>query len=213
MENSTRSFALPSLEKQAERYVEIGLIDRLADFTAAHLLEETRKLQLLQPTQNALLALSPILCPPSLMATFMVVPGEETPAGVIAEDMKDVDLFTAGPGITIPRQVAYVVEDPLMHHDRISSTPKVAGRTVLTVSEGIAWQIQTQGALIDKYGFIALGSRIFTENAEVDPRVPTLSLVTRNDLGGAQVPELGWGKWTDHQKHFGFGTTAKRSAE
>lgn len=213
MEQSTYALGLPTLEQQAKRYIQIGLIDRLGDFTAPLLLDQTRRLQMLRPTGNVLLALSPALCPASVMAAFMNAPGQAALSGIVADSMRDIDLFSAGPGIEIPSRTCYALEDPLLHTDRISSVPTVPGRTVLTINEAIALSIQTEGKLLEKNAFIALGSRIFMENGDIDQRVPTLGLVDNEQIEGGRVPELGWGKWVDHQKVFTFASTAKRSAE
>lgn len=173
--------ALPSLARQAERLVTLGVAD-LAGLTPDDLRVLAHDADASTPgtaagadpaspdvtrshltTSHRLLVVPPALVPVSVLAPLMRR-GER--AGFVVEDMTDVDAFAPIPGVDVP-DAPYVLDGPDRGDDLAGWSPDEAGvelarrgRTPLTLAEGVQWVLQAPDVLERKRCFMTIGSRV-----------------------------------------------------
>jgi hypothetical protein len=147
---------------------------------------------------GAVLAVHPRLASPSQLAPLLCRDGRP---GFVVEDMTDVDAFTSIDGLDVPDRPLYLLTDPVRGDDLRNTTPiealatiRAAGRTPLTLNEGISWLLQDPSVLQPGACFMTLGSRRSTK-AQVDARTPAIWISGGTGRDGAArtgAPKVGW---------------------
>lgn len=199
--------ALPSLTDQADRLVELG-VHELAGVSAEHLrgAAATTAGELLVTGASA-----------SVLAPLMRVDGKP---GFVVEDMTDVDAFL--PTDAAPRPAPpYVVGGLDRGDDFRDRTPAevlpelvVAGRTPLTLEEGLHWALLDPGVLERNHCFMTLGSRLRKSDGSYDARTPALWISNGTGRDGrdrAGAPKLGWCWWGNRHAWLGIASAGRRT--
>ena len=116
--------------------------------------------------------------------------------------MADVDEFTPIPEAAPPADSVYVVTgvdrgDHLANWSPDEALPEIvtAGRTPLTLSEGIHWLLQQPAALERNKCFMTIGSRRRNEKNKLDARTPAIWISNGTGRDGAtnrNAPKVGW---------------------
>lgn len=201
------SFDLPSLSEQAERLIAFGLHNRAGvmakDLKAA-------------ANGEGLLVLR---VPASVLAPLIEWQGK---SGFVVEDMHDLDEFAPIDGVTVPDAAAYVVADVQRRDEMANWSPNEAlpaiaeaGRTPLTVAEGLHWLLQCPQALERNRCFMTIGSRLRRPNGNLDARTPALWISNGTGRDGAarrNAPKVGWCWAGNRHTWLGFASTSARTA-
>ena len=212
---------LPPLAEQAERLISLGLI---ADPDA--LRAEASRLATATP-EGSLLVLHERVLPASKLAHLMRLPAPgragaagEVREGFVVEDMTDVDDFRPTAHAVLPDADVYVVVDPtrgdeIRNWSPAEALPAVtdAGRTPLTLVEGIHWALQTPGIIEANACFMTIGSRKTKPNGDLDTRTPALWISSGTGRDGRArkgAPKVGWCWWGNRHTWLGFASAAGR---
>ena len=141
--------------------------------------------------------------------------------GFVVEDMTDVDEFRPIEAATPPSDLVYVVDDPQRGDDMANWSPdealpalRAAGRSPLTVSEGIQWLLQQPLVLERGHCFMTIGSRREKSAGVWDSRVPALWISNgtgRDGRARRHAPKLGWCWSGNRHTWLGFASAASRS--
>jgi len=208
--------ALPSLLDQADRLVTLG-VPALAGLPAADLRAAAAGLARVAPP-GALLVLHPDLVPPSALAPLLRR-GERP--GFVVEDMTDGDAFAPIPG-TEPAGPTYAVHgldrgDAMAGWTPDAALPAIvaAGRTPLTLVEGLHWVLQQPEALERNRCFMTIGSRLRRPDGRLDARTPAIWISNGTGRDGAarrDAPKVGWCWAGNHHTWLGFASAAGRTA-
>lgn len=197
--------ALPSLTDQADRLVELG-VHELAGVSAEHLrgAAATTAGELLVTGASA-----------SVLAPLMRVDGKP---GFVVEDMTDVDDFA--PIMEVP-PTPYVVMgldrgDAFANRTPEESVPEIldAGRSPLTLAEGLHWVLQDPDVLERNLCFMTPGSRLRRGNGTYDARTPALWLSNGTGRDGRErrhAPKLGWCWWGNRHTWLGIASCERRT--
>jgi Family of unknown function (DUF5701) len=144
-----------SVREQAERLIELG-VDRMAGLPAD-------RLRNLPDSSDALLVVHPDLTPPSRLAPLLRVNDK---SGFVVTDMVDVDEFAPIPSVKLPDAPLYLLRDldrgdAMANWSPDEALPAIieAGRTPLTLSEGVHWLLQRPDVLARGRCFMTIGSR------------------------------------------------------
>jgi hypothetical protein len=203
---------LPTLEAQADRLIELGL-HRLAGLT-----EDDVRTAVSAGPPDALLVINADRVPPSTLAPLLRHEGR---SGFVVEDMTDLDAFApiepAVPPVT-PLYLVYGVTrgDEMANWSPDEALPALvaAGRTPLTVVEGIHWVLQQPEALARNHCFMTIGARLRKPNGRLDARTPALWLSNGGGRDGAarrHAPKVGWCWAGNRHTWLGFASAAGRS--
>lgn len=198
--------ALPSLTDQAERLVRLGVHD-LAGIPADRLHEVAAAgppdVLLVTPARAS--GLAPL-----------VRVGDKQ--GFVVEDMTDVDDFA--PTVEVPR-TPYVVTgldrgDAFANRTPAESVPEIldAGRSPLTLTEGLHWVLQDPDVLERNLCFMTPGSRLRRSNGTYDARTPALWLSNGTGRDGRErrhAPKLGWCWWGNRHTWLGIASCERRT--
>jgi hypothetical protein len=201
--------ALPSLPDQAERLVRLGVHD-LAGIPA-DLLHEAAASAPSDPA-GALLVTS---APASALAPLLRL-GDKL--GFVVEDMTDVDDFA--PTVDVPAS-PYVASgldrgDHFANRTPDESVPEVlaAGRTPLTLAEGLHWVLQLPDVLERNACFMTPGSRLRRADGTYDARTPALWISNGTGRDGRErrhAPKLGWCWWGNRHTWLGIASCERRT--
>jgi hypothetical protein len=198
--------ALPSLTDQAERLVRLGVHD-LAGISADRLHEVAAA-----GPPDALLVTS---AHPSGLAPLLRVGDKQ---GFVVEDMTDVDDFA--PTVEVPRTPYVVVGldrgDAFANRTPEESVPEIldAGRSPLTLAEGLHWVLQDPDVLERNACFMTPGSRLRRSNGTYDARTPALWLSNGTGRDGRErrhAPKLGWCWWGNRHTWLGIASCERRT--
>ncbi|MCY4726241.1 DUF5701 family protein [Nocardioides sp. STR2] len=199
--------ALPSLADQAERLVRLGVHD-LAGIPADLLHDAAAS----APAAHSLLVTS---APASALAPLLTL-GDKP--GFVVEDMTDVDHFA--PTVDVPA-APYVVVGPDRGDDFANRTPQesvpevlAAGRSPLTLAEGLHWVLQHPGVLERNACFMTPGSRLRRADGTYDARTPALWISNGTGRDGRErrnAPKLGWCWWGNRHTWLGIGSCERRT--
>lgn len=147
---------------------------------------------------DGILAVHPALVPASRLAPLLRHAGR---AGFVVEDMTDVDAFAPIDTVTVPDLPVYVVYSPVRGDEMRNWSPDealpaihAAGRTPLTLAEGISWLLQEPAVLLAGSCFMTIGSRK-QSGPGVDPRAPAIWISRGTGRDGPQrrnAPKVGW---------------------
>src|SRR6476469_5157632 len=151
----TVAAALPTLPEQAERLIELD-VHRTAGLPA-------ERLRTVPDDADSLLVVHPDLAPASALVPLLRLNGKP---GFVVTDMADVDEFTAIAAVRLPGAPVYVVRDPDRGDATANGSPDEAlaaitdaGRTPLTLTEGLHWLLQRPDVLARGRCFMTIASR------------------------------------------------------
>jgi Family of unknown function (DUF5701) len=202
--------ALPPLSDQAERLAAL----RVPGVTDADLQEAADA-----GPDGGLLAVHPSCLPASRLTGSVVREGRP---GFVVADMTDVDAFTPIPEAALPDAPVYVVDAPDRGDAMANWSPDealpaltAAGRSPLTLTEGLHWLLQQPAALDRNHCFMTIGSRLRRPDGRLDARTPALWLSNGTGRDGRErrhAPKVGWCWAGNRHTWLGFASTAGRTA-
>ena len=183
---------LPSA--QVERLISVG-VHELAGLSATDL----RGVAAAVGSAPALLVIHPDRVPPSRLAPLIECGGKRA---FVVVDMTDVDDFSPTESATLPADAIYTVEqldrgDHLANWspDEALSAIITAGRTSLTLGEGLHWLLQQPEVLARNHCFMTIGSRLRKSDGSLDARTPALWISNGSGRDGRpnrNAPKVGW---------------------
>lgn len=195
---------LPDIDAQAQRLLDLGIV---REVTGA------------LPSGPGLLVVHPRWAPASVLAPLMTRAGR---TGFIVTDMTDVDEFGPVETVTLPTSALYLVENPERGDEMANWSPDealpaiaAAGRTPLTLTEGIHWVLQCPDVLERNHCFMTIGSRRRRPTGAVDARTPALWLSNgtgRDGRANRDAPKVGWCWAGNRHTWLGFASAAARRA-
>lgn len=201
---------LPDLTRQADRLIDYG-VHELAGVSEARLREAAA------PEAPGSLLVLPA-APISKLAPLVELGGK---GGFVVTDMSDVDEFVPIPSVQLPDAPAYRVEAPERGDDLADHTPnealpmiEAAGRTPLTLAEGLHWLLQCPGVLERNHCFMTVASRKRKRDGSPDARTPAIWISNGTGRDGAAnrgAPKVGWCWAGNRHTWLGFGAAARRS--
>jgi len=202
--------ALPSLSDQAERLIELD-VHRIAGLPAD-------RLRNLPDIAGSLLVVHPGLAPASALVPLLRVNGKP---GFVVTDMSDVDEFMAISSVNLPDAPHYLVTDldrgdAMANWSPDEALPAItgAGRTPLTLGEGIHWLLQCPEVLDRNHCFMTIGSRLRKPSGALDARTPALWISNGTGRDGRErrhAPKVGWCWAGNRHTWLGFATAAGRT--
>jgi Family of unknown function (DUF5701) len=205
---------LPSLNEQADRLVSLG-ITALGGLSPAQICTAVSRTD----ADNALLVVHPDRVSAFELAPFLKHRGK---SGFVVDDMADVDQFIPIDTSAPPAPPLYLVHDINRGDEMTGWSPDealptitAAGRTPLTLVEGIHWLLQQPEVLERSHCFMTIGSRLRRPDGTLDPRTPGLwiSNGTGRDGGSRRhAPKVGWCWAGNRHSWLGFASAARRSA-
>jgi hypothetical protein len=205
---------LPAPGDQADRLIDLGVHD-IAGLTAADLRAAAADVR--EP--GALLVVHPERAPASALAPLLELNGKP---GFVVVDMTDVDQFTPVDEAKIPDPPVYAAVDLGRGDEMANWSPDEAlpaitgaGRTPLTLGEGIHWLLQQPDVLDRNHCFMTIGSRKPKANGALDARTPALWISNGTGRDGRDrrnAPKVGWCWAGNRHTWLGFASAAQRIA-
>ena len=198
--------ALPSLADQAERLIALGVHD----------LAGLRADDLRATAANASGDLLVTWAPPSALAPLL---RHRDRPGFVVQDMTDVDAFGPTEAAPAPSSTYAVVGldrgDAFLDRTPAECEPEIlaAGRSPLTLEEGLHWAIQDPGVLERNACFMTIGSRLRKPSGAYDARTPALWLSNGTGRDGKDrldAPKLGWCWWGNRHTWLGIASASTR---
>lgn len=120
----------------------------------------------------------------------------------VVVDMPDVDDFAPIEHVEVPRQAVYVIVnldrgDHMANWSSDEALPSItaAGRTPLTLGEGVHWLIQQPEALERNHCFMTIGSRRRKTDGSLNARTPAVWISNGSGRDGRKnrdAPKVGW---------------------
>jgi hypothetical protein len=203
---------LPAPAEQAERLIELGA-HQIGGLSAAQLREEAGR----APTDRGLLVMHPDRASVSRLTSLIEHGGKR---GFVVADMRDVDDFAPIEPVRLPAGPVYVAVDPdrgdhLANWSPDEALPAIiaAGRTPLTLGEGIHWLLQQPEVLQRNHCFMTIGSRMRKTSGVLDPRAPALWISNGTGRDGREnrtAPKVGWCWAGNRHTWLGFASAATR---
>jgi hypothetical protein len=204
--------ALPPVADQAERLVALGAHE-VAGLSAGDLRSCAAGVQ----TTGGLLVLSPDRAPASALAPLMDLGGRR---GFVVADMTDVDAFSPIEQVEVPAGPVYVLDgldrgDEMANWSPDEALPALtaAGRTPLTLTEGIHWLLQVPKVLDRNHCFMTIGSRLRKADGRLDARTPALWISNGTGRDGRErrhAPKVGWCWAGNRHTWLGFASAQRR---
>lgn len=201
------------IAEQAQRLVDLGVAE-LAGISTRTWQAHARRLP---PAAHAILAVHPHLVPPSRLASLLTHHGKP---GFVVTDLTDLDQFTPIAGIDIPDAPLYLIHDvhrgdEMRNWSAVEALPAItdAGRTPLTISEGISWLLQEPAVLEPSHCFMTIGSRL-THGRRLDARTPAIWIsggTGRDGTNRRNAPKVGWCWAGNRHTWLGFASTSHRT--
>ncbi|ULE32387.1 DUF5701 family protein [Mycobacterium sp. IDR2000157661] len=209
---TTATTTLPALALQAETLITLGVAE-LAGIPVQQLRDMCRH----DPAGPVLLAVHPELLAPSALAPLIRRDGKP---GFVVADMADLDEFGPIPSVALPDSPVYAVcapdrGDAMANWSPDEALPAIvgAGRTALTVSEGLHWVLQQPDVLQRNRCFMTIGSRLPKHDGSLDARTPALWISNGTGRDGAanrDAPKVGWCWAGNRHTWLGFASAARR---
>jgi hypothetical protein len=203
--------ALPSLAQQAERLIELD-VHRIAGLPAD-------QLRNVPDHPDSLLVLHPELVPPSALAPLLRV--NDKP-GFVVTDMADVDEFTPISALKLPDAPVYLIRDldrgdAMANWSPDEALPAItdAGRTPLTLTEGLHWLLQRPDVLARGHCFMTIGSRRRKSGGSLDARTPAVWISNgtgRDGPANRNAPKVGWCWAGNRHTWLGFASASGRNS-
>jgi hypothetical protein len=205
---------LPSPAEQADRLIDLG-VHEIAGLSAADLRSAAAGVH--EP--GALLVVHPERAPASALAPLLEL--NDKP-GFVVTDMTDVDQFKPVDEAKLPDSPVYAVSDLDRGDEMANWSPDEAlpaitgaGRTPLTLGEGIHWVLQQPDVLDRNHCFMTIGSRKPKANGTFDARTPALWISNGTGRDGRErrnAPKVGWCWAGNRHTWLGFASAAQRTA-
>ncbi|MFD4367498.1 DUF5701 family protein [Rhodococcus sp. NPDC058521] len=206
---------LPPLIDQAERLIRADVHtsadiaeDQLRDYARAN-----------ERGDGALLVVHPDRAVGAAIAPLIEHAGKP---GFVVVDMTDIDSFAPIESVDIPDTSLYTVSgidrgDDMANWSPDEALPAItaAGRTPLTLTEGIHWLIQQPEALERNRCFMTIGSRLVKPNGALDARTPAIWISNGSGRDGAvnrNAPKVGWCWAGNRHTWLGFASAERREA-
>lgn len=201
--------ALPSLAEQAERLIDLD-VHRIAGLPA----DQVRNLL---GSPGALLVVHPDLAPASALAPLLELNGKP---GFVVTDMADVDEFTPISTVGLPDAPLYLIRDldrgdAMANWSPDEALPALidAGRTPLTLTEGLHWLLQRPDVLTRNHCFMTIGSRRHKPGGALDARTPAVWISNGTGRDGSvnrNAPKVGWCWAGNRHTWLGFASASGR---
>jgi Family of unknown function (DUF5701) len=198
-----------SVREQAERLIELG-VHRIAGLPAD-------RLRIVPDSADALLVVHPDLVPASALAPLLRL--NDRP-GFVVTDMTDVDEFTPIQSVKLPDGPLYVVRDldrgdSLANWSPDEALPAIedAGRTPLTLTEGLHWLLQRPDVLARGRCFMTIASRRRKSGGTLDARTPAVWISNgtgRDGPANRNAPKVGWCWAGNRHTWLGFASASGR---
>lgn len=163
------------------------------------------------------LVIHPSLVPPSALTPLLTRDGK---AGFVVVDLSDLDAFAPIEGVEVPDAPLYVMGDPQRGDEYRNQSPDevapqlaAAGRTPLTISEGISWLLQAPDMLQPNHCFMTTGSRIRGARGRLDARTPAVWIsggTGRDGRSNRGAPKVGWCWAGNRHTWLGIASAASR---
>jgi hypothetical protein len=199
---------VPSVS-QAERLIELG-IHRIAGLDAD-------RLRKVPDHEGALLVVHPSLVAASALAPVLRL--NDKP-GFVVTDMADVDEFTPISSVKLPHAPLYLVRDVdrgdgMLNWSPDEALPAIAeaGRTPLTLTEGLHWVLQRPEMLARGRCFMTIASRRRKPDGALDARTPAVWISNDTGRDGAarrNTPKVGWCWAGNRHTWLGFASASGR---
>jgi hypothetical protein len=203
---------LPSPTEQADRLIDLG-VHEIAGLSAPELRAAVADVR-----PGALLVVHPERAPASALAPLLELDGKP---GFVVTDMTDVDQFVPVDEAKLPDPPVYAVADLDRGDDMGNWIPDealpaitAAGRTPLTLGEGIHWLLQQPDVLDRNHCFMTIGSRKPKANGALDARTPALWISNGTGRDGRErrnAPKVGWCWAGNRHTWLGFASAADRA--
>ena len=200
---------VPNISDQAERLIELD-VHRIAGLSAD-------LLRNVPDSADSLLVVHPNLVPASALAPL--VRRNEKP-GFLVSDMADVDEFAPISSVTLPDAPLYLVRDvdrgdAMANWSPDEALPAIAeaGRTPLTLTEGLHWILQRPEVLARGRCFMTIASRRRKPDGAVDARTPAVWISNGTGRDGAarrNAPKVGWCWAGNRHTWLGFASASGR---
>jgi len=203
---------LPSPAAQADRLIELG-VDVIGGWSPAEIHAVAAA-----GSAGALLVLDPSRVRPSDLAPLLE---HDEKRGFVVVDMTDVDSFQPIEQLAVPAGPGYFVTgidrgDELANWSPDEALPAIvgAGRTPLTLVEGLYWVLQQPAALERNHCFMTIGTRLRKPNGRLDARTPAIWISNgtgRDGRAARGAPKLGWCWAGNRHTWLGFASAEERS--
>jgi hypothetical protein len=200
---------MPSLAEQAERLIELD-VHRIAGLPAD-------RLRNVPDVAGSLLVVHPRLASASALAPLLRVNGK---AGFVVTDMSDVDEFTPISSVELPDAPLYLIRDldrgdAMANWSPDEALPAIAeaGRTPLTLTEGLHWLLQQPEALARGRCFMTIGVRRRKPDGSLDARTPAVWISNGTGRDGPvnrNAPKIGWCWAGNRHTWLGFASASGR---
>ncbi len=205
---------VPGLSQQVERLIALG-VHEIGGLSASELRAAVAEPE--PEDADSLLVIHPDRAPASALASLLEHGGKR---GFIVVDMPDVDDFSPIEQVALPLGPVYLVSgldrgDHMANWSPDEALPSItaAGRTPLTVVEGIHWLLQQPDVLARGHCFMTIGSRLRKPNGSLDARTPALWISNgtgRDGLVNRNAPKLGWCWAGNRHTWLGFASASRR---
>lgn len=213
--------ALPTVEEQAERLIQLG-VPLLFGQTNQQLRDAAQQLG---PDSRALLV--PSGQPPSYSRLMELVELDQK-HGFVVEDFTDAEQFGVfdrdeGAEAEMPSSAWYLLHDVARGDEFENASPAEAletitgaGRVPITMVEGIVWALQIPSVLERNHCFMTVASRKRKGKGKggFDARTPALWISNGTGRDGRErknAPKLGWCWWNNRHTWLGIAHAATRS--
>jgi hypothetical protein len=164
-----------------------------------------------------LLVVHPDLAPASTLAPQLRLNGKP---GFVVADMTDVDEFAPIPSVTLPDAPRYLLRDVDRGDSMANWSPdealraiEDAGRTPLTLTEGLHWLLQCPDVLERNHCFMTIGSRRRRPDGSLDARTPAVWISNgtgRDGPANRNAPKVGWCWAGNRHTWLGFASASGR---
>ena len=201
--------ALPTLSEQAKRLIELD-IHRIAGLPADRLRDVPER-------AGSLLVVQPDFVPASALAPLLRV--NDKP-GFVVTDMSDVDEFTPIAAVKLPDAPLYLIRDLDRGDAMANCSPDEAlsaicdaGRTPLTLTEGLHWLLQRPDVLDRGRCFMTIASRHRKPGGSLDARTPAVWISNgtgRDGPANRNAPKVGWCWAGNRHTWLGFASASGR---
>ena len=210
---STVLSPLPSVIEQAERLIALGL-HRNAGLSADELRTTARRFT----RDDELLVIRPDRAPASLLTSVLRIDDRKA---FVVSDMSDVDEFVPVGSAPLPPGPVYVLRgldrgDAMANWSPDEALPAIesAGRTPLTLNEGLQWLLHCPVVLQRGHCFMTIGSRRMKPGG-LDARTPAVWISNGTGRDGAanrNAPKVGWCWAGNRHTWLGFASAACRNS-
>ena len=230
-QTSPRAWDLPTVDEQAERLITLG-VHEIAGLSEAEVRAAAARTDAGTSTGtdgtdvdtdagtapgNALLVLHPDRAPASRLAPLLERDGKR---GFVVVDMPDVDDFRPIDSAAPPAEPVYAITEPERGDHMANWSPDealpaitYAGRTPLTLTEGIHWLLQRPETLERNHCFMTIGSRLRKANGSLDSRTPAIWISNgtgRDGRDNRNAPKIGWCWAGNRHTWLGFASATTR---